>query len=488
MPIRLRLAVWSGTILAVGLLVFSTMIYLIAGRTLNAQADTVIEGRAERIAALLAGLDVRSPAALAHTTLVFTSPGVSIALLGRDGQVLAHSPGTILPPPPCLPTCKGSTNRAAKYPRASAMFTALPRDIFYNQHVTGEPFRIYALRAAGVAPVVYVLVGHSVQDIANTLDTLLILLVAGSVLCLAIVSAASWLLARGALTPIANLTKTAAAIAESGDLVERVQAPARRDEVGQLAATFNAMLEKLSTLHAAQRRFIADASHELRAPLTTIRGNVELLLLAPDTPPADREDALRETAAEAARLTRMVNGLLALARGDSDQPPRVEPVHVDEILRDACRFAAQRPRAARIVLGRCDPAIVLANADRLEQLLIILLDNAIKYTPSTGSITCSLINAPPWTVLTIQDTGIGIDAADLPRIFERFYRAERARAYEQSAEDRAGDGAPRPEGAGLGLAIACQIAEEAGGSIAASSSPGEGATFTVHLPLLVAAR
>lgn len=477
MPIRLRLAVWSGTILAVGLLIFSTAIYLLAGRVLSAQADTVVMGRAQRIAALVAGSQVRSPAALAHTAQIFASPGVSIALLGADGRVLAHSPGTNVPPP-CLPACNGSPTRIA--PRA---FALLPKEGFYDQHVTGEPFRVFALRVAGTLPVAYVLVGHSVQDIANTLDTLLILLIVGCVLCLALVSAASWLLARRALTPIANLTRTAAAIARSGDLVERVQAPARRDEVGQLAATFNAMLEKLAALHSTQRRFITDASHELRAPLTTIRGNVELLLLAPDTPQADRADALRETAAEAARLTRMVNGLLSLTRGDSDQPPRVDPVHVEEIVRDACRSAAHLPGAARIVLGRCDPAIVLANEDRLEQLLIILLDNAIKYTPSSGAVTCSLVGAPPWAVLTVQDTGIGIDAADLPRIFERFYRSDRARAHEQSAADRAGDGVQRPEGAGLGLAIACQIAEEAGGSIAASSTPGEGATFTVHLPL-----
>jgi signal transduction histidine kinase len=339
------------------------------------------------------------------------------------------------------------------------------------------------LQRANVDRVRTILVGHSVQDLQTTLRTLLTLLLTGSAVCLGLVCAAAWFLARRALAPIAAITTTAARIAESADFVDRVRGPARLDEVGRLAATFNTMLNRLEAVHAAQRRFVSDASHELRAPLTTIRGNAELLLLDPATPPDEREDALRDIAAEAARLARLVDDLLALARGDARLHSRPQPVHLHELLCATAHLMADRPDVSQVLLGQTDAATVYADPDRLEQLLIILLDNARKYTPPDGCIDCSLRADDCYATVTVCDTGIGIHPDDLPHIFERFYRADRARTHEPARRgDASFDGHAVP-GTGLGLAIARQIVEEANGTIAAESEAGTGTSFIVRFPV-----
>jgi signal transduction histidine kinase len=471
MSIRLRIALWCGTILAVGLLAFSTLIYLLAGQNLRTAADQEIAGRAQRLDTMLStagqGGAVDQRAEMNRAVHVFSSSGVAVALLDARGAVLARTPGATIPLP--------------------ASLASLPSQSFYAGQVAGEPFRVFALRSAARGPVRYVLAGNSVETISDNLATLLVLLLAGSALCLALVAVAVWLLARRVLTPISALTGTAAAIAHSGDFTTRLHARTGRDEVGQLAATFNAMLNRLADLSAAQRRFIADASHELRAPLTTIRGNAELLLLDLQAPAAEREDGLRDIAAEAIRLTRLVDGLLALARGDAGHQARPQPVLLHEVLASVVHVMAEHPCTPALILERCDPAVVIGDPDRLERLLINLLDNALKYTPTSGSVSCALHLDDGWAVFTVRDTGIGIAPADLPHVFERFYRADRARSRDVRAGAPQGRDTAVP-GTGLGLAIARQIAEEAGGTISAESSLGQGSTFTVRLPRAEAPR
>jgi signal transduction histidine kinase len=319
----------------------------------------------------------------------------------------------------------------------------------------------------------------------DSLATLARLLFTGSIVCLILVGATAWLLARRALAPVATLTRTAARIAQAGDFAARMPAPVRPDEVGQMADTFNAMLSRLADLHASQRRFVADASHELRAPLTAIRGNAELLLLDPCTTEEDRSSALQDIAGEAERLARLVDALLSLARGDAGQIAPRQPVALHDALASACKWATERPHAPRVMLGRFQPATVWANPDRVAQMLLILLDNATKYTPPSGSVICSLSVEGQWAVLTVRDTGMGIHPDDLPHIFERFFRADPARSHEsQGPTDETGfPGSYDVPGTGLGLAIARQIVEEAEGTITAHSRLGEGATFTVRLPV-----
>jgi two-component system, OmpR family, sensor kinase len=239
--------------------------------------------------------------------------------------------------------------------------------------------------------------------------------------------------------------------------------------VGRLATTFNDMLASLESSQTALRRFVFDAAHELRTPITSIRGNAEVLVMAPDLPVEERNEATRDIAEEAARLSRLSGGLLALARGDAGPSFQPQWVEMHEMVRSGCRSWAARP-GPEVRLETCEPALVLADPDRLEQLLNILLDNATKYTPVDGLVICTLHVDASSAYLTVRDSGIGIHPDDLPHIFERFYRADHTRRATET-------------GAGLGLAIARQILDEAGAGIAVESEPGRGSTFTVRFAL-----
>lgn len=450
MPIRLRLALWCGSILAVALLGFSTLTYVLVEHRLRTSDDDQIAGRAHRIAALLQST---APQSTARIIRIFSSPGVDVVLVDARGRTVDRTPGM------------------------GVAFELFQRALvaeagrFFDQELGGDRYRLYALGRSGPGRVAGIVVGHDEAEIDRVLRTLLGLLVAGCIACLAAVVAAAWVLASRALSPVDQITRTAARIAASGQSTERVRAPTRLDEVGRLAATFNQMLAAIDAGQATQRRFVSDASHELRAPLTTIRGNADLLLIDSNIPPEERRDALEDISTEAARLTRLVDGLLALARSDAGalQPP--EPLALHELVASSIeRIDRRLAPGPRVSLGRCEPAVVLAVPDRLEQLLIILLENALKYTPADGLIVGTLETARGLAYLRVRDTGIGIAPEDLPHIFERFYRADPARTRGQP-------------GSGLGLAIARTIVEESGGRIAVASEPGRGTSFTIQLPL-----
>jgi signal transduction histidine kinase len=197
--------------------------------------------------------------------------------------------------------------------------------------------------------------------------------------------AANWLLARGALRPVAVVTATARAIAHARGFDRRVEVQARQDEVGQVAATFNEMLESLEQTYRAEQRFVSHASHELRAPLTAIQANLEILERRPDLPIEERREAVAEASHEARRLTQLVADLLALARADAGIAIRRAPVELDRLLLDVLSEVRHLVRGQRLGVVTLVPSIVVGDQDRLRQLLLIVLDNAIKYTPSEGT-------------------------------------------------------------------------------------------------------
>lgn len=282
---------------------------------------------------------------------------------------------------------------------------------------------------------------------------------------------AGWLIAGRALRPVAVLTDKARDIARSRVFAERVGVFSVRDELGRLAATFNEMLASLEEAYAAQQRFVSDASHELRAPITVIQANLDLLTRHPAMPDAERQEAIAGAFGETARLARLVADLLSLARADAGVAMRRERVELDRLLMDVLGEARHLARGQRLAVDSVEPVVVEGDPDRLRQLLLIPLDNAIRYTASGGQIAVALERHEDTAEVRVTDTGIGIAAHDLPRVFERFYRADPARTRD-------------PGGTGLGLAIARWIAERHGGTVELSSRPGEGTTARIRLPAL----
>jgi signal transduction histidine kinase len=342
------------------------------------------------------------------------------------------------------------------------------------------------------------LVAKSLGEVDATLLLLRTLLLLTGLAIIAGTLLGGWAIAGRVLHPLSEMAKTARSIAATtahgtrmGNLSQRARRPGGRDEMAQVIDAFNEMLTDLERATQAQRRFVADASHELRAPLTTIQGNLALLQRHIDE--LSREEVhtmLADAHSETLRLTQLVEELLLLARADAsvDQPsveaekkptpgkaPGTQPVELDHTVLQLVRQFRGRLSAedAKLEVGHIEPVRIRGDEENIRRVLLILLDNALKYTPMNevdrvGRVIVSVEREEQEGVLRVRDTGIGIDPDDLPHIFERFYRADRARSR---------------LGTGLGLSIAQALIEQSGGQITAESAPGQGSTFTVRLPL-----
>jgi len=316
-------------------------------------------------------------------------------------------------------------------------------------------------------------VSQPLTSVDATLQRVLILLIAGTAATIILAGGVGLLMSWLTLRPIDRITQTAGRIARTPDLGRRLPVSKTDDEVGRLVNTFNAMLERLHRLFQAQQGLVADVSHELRTPLTTIRGNLDLLRRGAADDPGERVAALDAIESEVDRMNRLVADLLLLAQADAGMKLEKQPVELDTLILQVYRQAqlmatshALGNERVAIRLGHEDQAIVEGDPDRLQQLLLNLIDNALKYTPGGGSVTLSLYHDRDWVRVSVADTGVGISPDALPHIFDRFYRAQRNGR----------------KGAGLGLSIARWIAEAHGGGLTVESQVGKGSTFTLWLP------
>jgi heavy metal sensor kinase len=278
-------------------------------------------------------------------------------------------------------------------------------------------------------------------------------------------------LAGRALAPIDTVTRAAQRISAS-DLSERLELDLPDDEVGRLARTFDGMIARLDDSFRRQRQFTSDASHELRTPLTAIKGQAEVALQRERTPDEYRR-VLTSVNHDVDRMIRLVRTLLTLARADASQIPIAKGLmDVGSIVIGA--VDQMRPIAAEkgiaLTVDGSESIVIRADEDLVLQLVLNLLDNAVRYTPAGGAVEASCRVSGPWVEITVSDTGVGIPPEHLSHIFERFYRADTSRSRE--------DG-----GAGLGLSICKWVADAHGGTIEATSRPGAGSRFTVRLPL-----
>lgn len=370
--------------------------------------------------------------------------------------------------------------------------TRPPEGVVHTNSTNSDPAN--CVFPVGTRYVGAVVVVKALDDVNSSLDTLRRLLVVGGILAVLFTSLGGWLIAGQGLEPITSVTRTARAIAinaHGAGLGRRVGYSGPRDEVGELASTFDDMLAAVERVARAQQRFVADASHELRAPLTTIKGSLEFLRRAHDLPEDERRAVVEDAYTEAERMAGLVNDLLLLARADAatnsgpgSQEARLddqmrgrrEMVEVDQLALDIFRHGRAQLQArhrgqTQIAIENLEPVAVMADPSQLRQVLLILLDNAIKYTPSGGKVRISVTRQGSRAAISISDSGIGIPPEIRPHIFERFYRGDQARERDQ-------------HGSGLGLAIAKWLVEAHNGEISVLSQPGTGSTFTVLLPAI----
>jgi len=314
-------------------------------------------------------------------------------------------------------------------------------------------------------------VGVSLAVVDATQRVLLLVLIAGVVISMTVAGLASWVSTQQALAPLDDVTRTALQITRADDLSRRIPYHGPPDdEVGQLIRAFNQTLSRLENLFNTQRRFLGDVGHELRTPLTVIKGNVELMRRFGEL---DLE-GLESIESEVDRLTRLVGDLLLLTQAESGKLPLNKTlVELDTLLLEVMHQMSVLARdKLQLRIGEIDQVLVCADADKLKQVLVNLIGNAIKYTPPGEAVTLGLGKEGNRARLTVSDTGPGIPAEDLPHIFERFYRAEKSRT-------RPRDG----KGFGLGLSIAYWIVRNHGGQIDVTSREKQGTTFCIWLPL-----
>jgi heavy metal sensor kinase len=319
-------------------------------------------------------------------------------------------------------------------------------------------------------------VGQADEEVNEALGALLAIVALAAPITLLLATLGGLFLAARALAPIDNITRLARRITAE-DLSQRLDLALPDDELGRLARTFDEMIARLDAAFRRQRQFTADASHELRTPLTALKGQVDVALARPRGPEEYRA-VLEGVNEEVDRLIRLVGSLLTLARADAGEIPITrERVTLADAVDGAIEQVAPLAAERQVALSRDGDARVAVSADEslLLQLLLNLLDNAIKYTPPGGTVAVRWEADAARATLLVTDSGIGIPPEHLPHLFERFYRVDTARSRAEG-------------GTGLGLAISRWIAEAHGGNIAVASEPGRGTTVTVDLPLAGAAR
>ncbi len=498
MTIRLRLTFWYTALLGTTLILFSVIVYSALASNLWVQVEQDAARQANEVASALAQqlqFDVliirNSPTRVQIPELDFFASASGVQLVGLDGMILKRSSNL------------GATT-VPEFRTALEPVSHRREHVYYADIGDDTQLLVYSVPlVTGDAVIGAVQVIKSVTAVENALRQVSRYLILGTGLSLILAAIVGAFLARRALAPIDTITETANQIAMTRDLGQRLTITEDSSEVGRLAATFNAMLDHIEQLFDTQQRLIADVSHELRTPLTTIQGNVDLLqrMAASSHGPVDGTsneesnnqaadhrapndesinmllgEVLEEVKAESSRMGTMINDLLLIAQADSGVLQiQKEPVEIDTLLLDVFRQAhriADRQKGAgalEIRLGSEDQALVLGDRERLRQLMLNLVDNAIKYTPDGGTITIGLNKADGWVQVSVADTGIGITTENQHLVFDRFYRTDKARSRELG-------------GSGLGLSIVQSIADAHGGYVTVESELNKGSTFTLWLP------
>jgi heavy metal sensor kinase len=461
--LRTRLATTFVAFFAIALIALEIGTYLVVRQYLIAGVDSQLQLGADLLQQNFTERNKRLFAYEGDWRLLFVSLGgfnttdLLVQIYDSDGVLKARSPNLQQE----IPADPGAV-AAILNGGEPAIRTQIVADVRMRQLLT--PLRF------GDQIVGTVLLARPLAETERALQVLIYALTgAGLIVLLAAARGGAWL-TRAALRPIDQITQTAQSIVSAEDLSRRVPVPESNDELQRLTITINDMLARMEALFNAQRRFVADVSHELRTPLAAMQGNLDVLSRGAAHDPELLAESLADMRSEVNRLIRMVNDLLLLAQSDAGVQLRREPVELDTLLLEVHREMRSLANGVQLRLGAEDQATVLGDRDRIKQAVLNLVVNAIQHTPPGGAVTLGLATDGGEAVVSVADTGTGIDPAALPHIFERFYRGDRARTRDRG-------------GAGLGLAIVKWIVEAHGGSVAVESAPGRGSVFSLRLPL-----
>jgi len=453
MSLRARLILGYSIVLITVLILFGASVYFVLQYTLTQQIDQALRESADAIRTAIAIDKAEDLPHLILQPLPFSSSNEYVQIWDLKGSLLTASPNL------------GGVSEPLDPRSQPIMIEGFSDNRIRGVHlrVMTKPILIGSVYAGQIE------VGTPLTVVDRAQYILLLVLLIGSVsAALLSILLGNWIV-RTALHPIDAVTATALQITLADDLSRRIplEVPAG-SEVGKLIQAFNETLERLEKLFTAQSRFLADVSHELRTPLTSIRGNVDLIRrMGPDS------ESLDAVQSEVDRMIRLVGDLLLLSRAEAGNLPLAKtPVEIDTLLLEVLQQAIVLAQGkVEIRIGNLEQTVVIGDRDRLKQLLLNLVVNALQYTQAGGRVLLSLRVVDDFVHITISDNGPGIPPEELPHIFDRFYRVEKSRSRSALG------------GSGLGLSIAQWIAQSHDGRIEVASEPGKGTTFSVWLPL-----
>lgn len=438
----------------VAVILIAAVAYFVVRHQLRSQVDAALRAEATMVQTDVFSLNQTFPGIPASAG----GPAPYVEFVLADGSTLPVRGNQLLP----------------RSDRLVAVAAGASGPYMGDVHVGNNHLREYAFKILPMyrgQPVAVVL-ARPLNYVDHTLSNLRLILILAGLGGIALAAALGRLAARRVLAPLAEVAETAQHISETEDLGARIQVRAD-DEVGQLATRFNTMLERLQTSRAAldesvqaQRQLVADASHELRTPVTSLRTNIELLLADEhQLSEAERRRMLADVVEQSEELSSLVGDLIELARGDLPAES-VEEVELDQIVAESVERARRNFPEIAFQVGLV-PTTVSGVPERLGRAVNNLLDNAARHSPAGGVVE---VDVGPAGV-TVRDHGAGIDQADIPHVFDRFFR---------------GAGARGRQGSGLGLAIVRQVATQHGGSVTAGNAPDGGAVFNLRVPVLTA--
>ena len=456
LPIRARLTMWYALFAAVILIGLGAFLVLKLRSDLRSTIDRDVRSSSDAIVLSYAaqgvvGFREATTAALRHS-------GAAAQVLDPNGRVLASFGGDLgqdplIPRPLQVAALRGGWRL---------------HDVDVGD--ASQPFRVGAEPAPRGGERHLVVVAEPLQSANEAVRKVLVLLLIAGPVVLVVASAAGWVLVRGALDPVDRMRGKAEQVGIN-QLHERLTAPNPRDQIGRLALTLNAMLDRLEEGVAARRRLIADASHELRTPLAAMRAELDVSLRDSARTPAERA-TLESVREDVGRMSRTVDNLLTLSLADEGQLELLrKPVDLQALARHAVEpmLALAALKGVALSAGG-EASATLGDPDRLSQALTNLIENAIKYTAAGGRVTVTSWRGSNEVGVTVTDTGAGIARDALAHVFDRFYREDRSRSRASG-------------GSGLGLAICQEIAVAHGGHVSVQSEPGRGSSFTLALPV-----